>query len=239
MAKRKASSGGGSILYGILAGLLIGLMVAAAVAYYIVKSPSPFVDKASRTPDKPVIQDVQTAPDPNAALGKRDAAAPDNASDQPPADVPTVTQEAPLQQNSPSQLSTGNDDLGALIASLPKATTSSVRPSRPSANTSTNNAANSKDASPKQEIAKAQETLSDSQNGNYLLQVGAFKVLEDVETMRARIIMLGMPVEIQRAEVNGMFVNRVRVGPFSRLDDMNRVRARLGEEKIPAVVVRQ
>ena len=129
--------------------------------------------------------------------------------------------------------------MGALIASLPKATTSSVRPSRPSANTSTNNAANSKDASPKQEIAKAQETLSDSQNGNYLLQVGAFKVLEDAETMRARIIMLGMPVEIQRAEVNGMFVNRVRVGPFSRLDDMNRVRARLGEEKIPAVVVRQ
>ena len=50
---------------------------------------------------------------------------------------------------------------------------------------------------------------------------------------------MGMPVEIQRAEVNGMQVNRVRVGPYARLDDMNRSRARLGEEKIPATVIRQ
>jgi cell division protein FtsN len=48
-----------------------------------------------------------------------------------------------------------------------------------------------------------------------------------------------MPVEIQRAEVNGLQVNRVRVGPFARIDDMNQIRTKLGQEKIPTAVVRQ
>ena len=63
--------------------------------------------------------------------------------------------------------------------------------------------------------------------------------LNSVRTLRARILLLGMPVEIQRAEVNGLQVNRVRVGPFARLDDMNRTRARLAQENIVSTVVRQ
>ncbi|AHV93986.1 sporulation related domain protein [Bordetella holmesii ATCC 51541] len=42
-----------------------------------------------------------------------------------------------------------------------------------------------------------------------------------------------------RAEVNGVQINRVRVGPFARLDDMNRARSRLGEDKIESTVVKQ
>ena len=57
--------------------------------------------------------------------------------------------------------------------------------------------------------------------------------------MRAQMILLGLPVQIQRAEVNGMQVNRVRVGPYERLDDMNKARARLAQEKITANVIRQ
>ena len=63
--------------------------------------------------------------------------------------------------------------------------------------------------------------------------------IEEAEALRARILLLGMPVEIQRAEVNGLQVNRVRVGPFARLDDMNRTRARLAQENIVSTVVRQ
>ena len=64
-------------------------------------------------------------------------------------------------------------------------------------------------------------------------------VLEDAEALRAKILLMGMSVEIQRAEVNGLQVNRVRVGPFARIDDMNQTRTRLGQEKIPTAVVRQ
>ena len=55
----------------------------------------------------------------------------------------------------------------------------------------------------------------------------------------SKILLMGMSVEIQRAEVNGLQVNRVRVGPFARIDDMNQTRTRLGQEKIPTAVVRQ
>ncbi|WP_195827046.1 SPOR domain-containing protein, partial [Bordetella pertussis] len=76
-------------------------------------------------------------------------------------------------------------------------------------------------------------------SGTYFLQAGAYRVLEDAEALRARIILLGLPVVMQRAEVNGVQVNRVRVGPFGRLDDMNRARSRLGENDIKSAVVRQ
>jgi len=229
MAKRK-SSGGGSILYGVLAGLLIGLMVAAAVAYYVVKTPSPFVDKASRTPDKAAPAESSVAPDPNAGLGGRT----DNTSGVPPVDVPSVSEDSTASSQIPAgKPAETTDDLGALIATLPQASTSSTRPARPS---QVNRDAQSKPDVPKAEAPKADNAAS---GGTYYLQVGSFKAMSDAETMRARIIMLGMTAEIQHAEVNGAQMNRVRVGPFSRLDDMNRVRAKLGEEKIPAVVVRQ
>jgi len=69
--------------------------------------------------------------------------------------------------------------------------------------------------------------------------VGAFRVVEDAETLRARILMMGLPVTLQRAEVNGTLLNRVRVGPYNQLDEMNRARTRLGQERIVSTVVRQ
>ena len=46
-------------------------------------------------------------------------------------------------------------------------------------------------------------------------------------------------MSVQKAEVNGKALNRVRVGPYARLDDMNRARGRLGENKIETAVVRR
>jgi predicted cobalt transporter CbtA len=71
MVKRK-SSGGGSTLYGVLAGLLIGLVAAVVVAFYVIKSPMPFVDKASRSPEASSAADPRHAPDPNAGPGTHD-----------------------------------------------------------------------------------------------------------------------------------------------------------------------
>ncbi len=226
MAKRKSS--GGSTLYGILAGLLIGLMVAAAVAYYVVKAPSPFVDKASRSPDSSKPVDPRTAPDPNAGLGGR------NVVEGTPVD-PNAAAYGAAGQQAPSAKTPAPDDLGALIATLkPTGTVAAPAPAPvpPAA----------KANSPKPE-AKTETTPGSgnqtSAGGTYYLQVGSFKVLEDAETLRARLLMMGMQVEIQRAEVNGVQFNRVRVGPYARIDDMNKTRARLGEEKIPTTVVRQ
>ena len=220
MAKQKSS--GGSTVYGLLAGLVIGLMVAAGVAYYVVKAPMPFYDKASRTPDAPGAPDPRQAPDPNAGMGGRDtgttAAAPDSAA---PAAGSAPGASAPAQGS--------GDALGSLIATL--------TPTTPAAGggATVNPRPKAEPLAP----PPSQPQTAPATGGSYFLQVGSFRVLEDAESLRARILLLGMPVEIQRAEVNGLQVNRVRVGPFARIDDMNQIRTKLGQEKIPTAVVRQ
>ena len=196
-------------MYGVLAGLLVGLIVAAAVAFYITKAPMPFVDRATRDVQQRPAPDPRNAPDPNLGLYGRNAPAGT------PSSGPTDTTPATLPgvQPTPSTAKPNGDDLDALIATLDTKPAPAAKPAPPAPSTSA--------------------------NGSYFLQIGSYRVVEDAEALRARVLMMGLPVELQRAEVNGMLVNRVRVGPYSRLDDMNRVRTMLGQEKIASTVVRQ
>lgn len=223
MVKRK-SSGGGSTLYGVLAGLLIGLIAAAAVAFYVIKSPMPFVDKASRSPDTTSSVDPRNAPDPNAGLGGRGTGPVTEPSspDQPTGETAATSSSRPVA---------APDALGALIATLTPAPSTQQTQPRSTVRPEPTPAAPVTPTAPSSATAPA--------SGPYFLQVGSFRVLEDAEALRAKILLMGMSVEIQRAEVNGLQVNRVRVGPFARIDDMNQTRTRLGQEKIPTAVVRQ
>ncbi|MGE8687506.1 MAG: SPOR domain-containing protein [Achromobacter sp.] len=230
---RRSSGESGSTLYGALAGLLLGLIVAAVVAFYVTKAPVPFVDRASRQGDSGKLPDPRQAPDPNAGLYGRDGgagAAPTG---------PTATAPAPLPGAGvakPDEPPSKMDDLGALIATLP-----STR-QQPAATAPAPAAAPptpiSKAAPAPAPAAKPAPSAS-AATGTYYLQAGAFRGENDAESLKARIILLGLPVAVQKAEVNGKPINRVRVGPFARLDDMNRARGRLGENKIETAVVRQ
>ncbi|GAA5237093.1 SPOR domain-containing protein [Verticiella sediminum] len=209
----------GGTMFGVIAGLLLGLVVAAAVAVYVTKSPVPFVDRASRGPD-PSLPDPGFAPDPNRSLYGRDAPgglAPSGPITIAPAPVPQVS-----QRDTPAR----RDELGDLLASL----------SKPGANTNTNT-----NTSPPPAVAPPANAKppAAAPAGRYVLQVGAFRVLEDAEALKARLAFLGFDVRLQQAQVNGVLVNRVQVGPYARLDDMNRARARLAENKVEATVVRQ
>lgn len=228
MVKQK-SSGGGSTLYGVLAGLLIGLIAAAAVAFYVIKSPMPFVDKASRSPEASGTVDPRNAPDPNAGLGGRGTGPVTEPSspDQPTGEIAGTS----------SRPAAAPDALGALIATLTPSPSSSSQPSQARPPTRAEPAPSVPAASSASTSTPSGSTTAAS--GPYFLQVGSFRVLEDAEALRAKILLMGMSVEIQRAEVNGLQVNRVRVGPFARIDDMNQTRTRLGQEKIPTAVVRQ
>ncbi|WP_447917230.1 SPOR domain-containing protein [Achromobacter aegrifaciens] len=239
---RRSSGESGSTLYGALAGLLIGLIVAAVVAFYVTKAPVPFVDRASRQGDNGKLPDPRQAPDPNAGLYGRDGAA------GAPSTGPTATVPAPLPgagtatgpatgpaakgDDTPAKL----DDLGALIATLPSVKAPAVASAAPAA-------APSQSPTPISKAAPAPApkpaATASAANGTYYLQAGAFRGENDAESLKARIILLGLPVAVHKAEVNGKPINRVRVGPFARLDDMNRARGRLGENKIETAVVRQ
>ncbi|KRC71707.1 rare lipoprotein A [compost metagenome] len=229
---RRSSGESGSTLYGALAGLLIGLIVAAVVAFYVTKAPVPFVDRASRQGDTGKLPDPRQAPDPNAGLYGRDGAA------GAPPSGPTATAPAPLPgagapakgDETPSRL----DDLGALIATLP---TSKAAPAAPAPAAAAAPTPVSKPAPAA--TAAAKPAPNAAATGTYYLQAGAFRGENDAESLKARIILLGLPVAVQKADLNGKPINRVRVGPFARLDDMNRARGRLGENKIETAVVRQ
>jgi len=76
-------------------------------------------------------------------------------------------------------------------------------------------------------------------SGTYFLQVGAYRVIEDAEALKAKLAFMGFEARLETADVAAGTVHRVRVGPFTRLDDMNRTRARLAENGIEAAVVKK
>jgi cell division protein FtsN len=255
-SKRKPpqrSSQRGSTLYGVLAGLLIGLVVAAGVAFYVTQAPMPFVDKATRQAEQTQpTPDPRLAPDPNGGLYGRDGpagTAPTGPTATAPAPLPGVTAAPPslASANPNAKPAAGSDELGALIASLPPKS----EPAPVASASSKANAPAAAKPAPAPAHASAAPTAAPAHaaatpapaasaaTGTYFLQAGAYRVQDDAESLKARIILLGLPVAVQRAEVNNVQVNRVRVGPFARLDDMNRARSRLGENKIESAVVRQ
>ncbi|MVW72904.1 SPOR domain-containing protein [Bordetella sp. 15P40C-2] len=233
--KRKSSakkSQGGSTMYGALAGLLVGLIVAAVVAFYVTKAPMPFVDRATRDNNRNEQIDPRQAPDPNMGLYGRDGAAGT------PPTGPTATAPTPLPNLQPTIPVPGApepvkplDELGALIATLPSSG-SGERAAAPKP-------ASAPAATPAPARTATPAAAAPAANGSYFLQAGAFQRAADAEAAKARILLLGLPVAVQAAEVNGKQINRVRVGPFARLDDMNRARTLLGENKIETAVVRQ
>ncbi|CAM3796607.1 SPOR domain-containing protein [Bordetella tumulicola] len=211
-------------MYGALTGLLIGLVIAAVVAFYVTKAPVPFVDRTGRDPARTAEPDPRQAPDPNLGLYGRDGAAgtpPTGPTATTPAPLPNLAQTAPPPVPGAPADNKSPDELGALIATLPRV--SSGEP------------ATARTPAPAPVAPKA----AASANGKYFLQAGAYRSVEDADALKARILLLGLPAAIQRAQVNGMQINRVRVGPFARLDDMNRARTQLGENKIESAVVRQ
>jgi len=220
--KRKPAKSRGITVYGIVLGLVLGLAAAVAVALFVTQVPMPFADKASRTAPSVLLPDVRDAPDPNQGLhGRGTGAVPGTGvtpSEVPPPGTPAETPPP------------GGDNLGNLIASLGQDTPPPPVESQVSTP--------SQVATPSPPPAAAPAPAAAARQG-YYLQAGAFRGSGDADAMRARVIMLGLPAQVQTAEVNGTTLHRVRVGPFKGLDEMNAARSRLGSEKIETSVVRQ
>lgn len=74
----------------------------------------------------------------------------------------------------------------------------------------------------------------------YFLQAGAFQNADDADNLKAQLAMLGVEAVIQTGEVadKGVF-HRVRVGPFSAMDEVDRTRSLLTQNNIPATLVKE
>ncbi|HVQ62401.1 MAG TPA: SPOR domain-containing protein [Burkholderiales bacterium] len=87
--------------------------------------------------------------------------------------------------------------------------------------------------------ASKQAAKTGAPKESYFLQVGAFPNPADADNLKARIAMMGMEANVEPANVAGKGVwYRVRLGPYTRVDEINRVRQQLTQNGVEVSLVR-
>ncbi len=74
--------------------------------------------------------------------------------------------------------------------------------------------------------------------GNYVLQLGAYRELAEAERLQTKLSRLGISASLQRIAIDADVFHRVRIGPLSNLESLNKTRARLRAADIDVVVIR-
>ncbi len=74
--------------------------------------------------------------------------------------------------------------------------------------------------------------------GVYVLQAGSYREEADANRVRAQLATLGIAAKVQRVAVDTDVWYRVRIGPISRLEELNRRRHQLQAADIDAIVIR-
>jgi cell division protein FtsN len=76
------------------------------------------------------------------------------------------------------------------------------------------------------------------ESGVYVLQAGSFTDAADADRRRAELALLGVESQIQRIAIDDRVYHRVRIGPVSDLDELNRIRGRLRDASIDVLRIR-
>ena len=131
--------------------------------------------------------------------------------------------------------STGNS--GAAVAQKPPAPSA---PAQQLANNQPQKAPNAIPAPNASNLKPAQPGAPSATEANtgYFLQVGAYKTSADAEQQRARLAFQGFESKVTQRDAGGITYYRVRIGPFSKFDDMNSTRQRLSDAGIDTAVIR-
>jgi cell division protein FtsN len=74
--------------------------------------------------------------------------------------------------------------------------------------------------------------------GVYVLQAGSYRNESDAQRVRKQLAMQGIDAKVQRVAVDTDTWFRVRVGPISRLDELNKLRHQLQAADLDALVIR-
>ncbi|KWN23607.1 cell division protein [Burkholderia territorii] len=160
----------------------------------------------------------------NASSGNGVAVAPKPA-DNPP---PKKTQQAQQQQG-------GEDDLARFAAQKQAQQAAAQKQQQQQQQLAANTP---KPAPSATSSAAAKPPTANDANTGYFLQVGAYKTEGDAEQQRARLGFQGFESKVSKRDVSGVTYFRVRVGPFSKFEDMNSARQRLSDAGVDTAVIR-
>lgn len=213
----------GNTLVGFVIGLVIGLVIAVVVALMITKGQTPFTDRAPKTgkadqaegqisdPNKPMYGSKESTRKANNEFERETKA--------PPADE--------LQRVVDNIQSQGESRPAPKPAPAPAADAKPAMP--PPLNSA---------APPAQAAAPAPAATAEDKYV-YYLQAGAFREVNDAEATRAKLALLGFEATVSDRTNDNVVLHRVRMGPFTQVEAMNKVRGKLSENGIDVAVVRQ
>jgi cell division protein FtsN len=80
--------------------------------------------------------------------------------------------------------------------------------------------------------------VPETRRGTYVLQAGTYKNVADADRARAQLSLLGIEGNVQKVTVNSDSWLRVRIGPVTSLDELNRLRQILRKADIDVLLIR-
>lgn len=255
----KQSKQTGGTFLGIVLGLIVGLAIAVVVALYITRAPTPFVSKVAppaatdngasqaqydpnrplqgKTPGQPVPQAAQPAP-PNTAPGQTNAQTQSGMLEEPQiVEVPPSAGNANNNGTAVAPNPAQDNGTGGSAAPAKKPQTSSA-PAATAAGSAPKSTSSTTVANVKPGSAAAPAPAPGDANTGYFLQVGAYKTAADAEQQRARLAFQGFESKVTQRDAGGVTYYRVRIGPFSKFEDMNSSRQRLSDAGVDTAVIR-
>ena len=185
-AKPRNRSAGGFLL-GVFVGLLAGLAMSLVIAFYLNKTPIPFVSSSKKT------EEAAKAGKPPAIAG--------------------------LPQTSGTTTEKQKFDFYKI---LPGAEEQQIT-----------------DKELRERMRASRGGQQDASRDVYFIQAGSFQNPADADNQKARLAILGFESSVEPANLpdKGTWY-RVRMGPYSKLEDINRIRQSLAQNGIDASLVK-
>ena len=185
-ATRKRSGGG--FLFGLFIGVVIGLAVSLGIAFYLNRTPVPFITAKQKPAEK------DTGKPPAIAGLPQTATAPATAPDKPKFDFYKI-----------------------LPGSEEPVTERELR----------------------ERMRASKSGQQEASKDVYFIQAGSFQNPADADNQKARLAILGFESSVEPANLpdKGTWY-RVRMGPYQKLEEINRIRQSLAQNGIEASLVK-
>ena len=213
-APPKKKSGGGTLI-GMFIGLVLGVGVAAGVVWYMNKSPLPF-NKQVQAPAKS---------DPVAAQPVGNGKPADKPAQQPMALPGKPGDPVPEKRFQFYDILPGKADAVPDKVAKPEPAKDAAKKDELK-----------KDEPKKDEVKKDEpkkEEVKESKTPLFL-QAGSFSTAQDADNQKAKLAFMGIEAVVQQVMIQDKTLYRVRVGPYTRIDELNKVRADLAKSGIDA-----
>jgi cell division protein FtsN len=82
------------------------------------------------------------------------------------------------------------------------------------------------------------KSVPETRRGTYVLQAGSYRNFADADRVRAKLALQGIESNVQKVTVDNDTWHRIRIGPISKLDDLNRMRQILRKADVDVLVIR-